>query len=82
MALWFESAWLPEGWRSGVRVTLDGARIASVEPDAEPQADDARHGALVPGLSADVLVADGDVQSDPAALTRPLAVLVRGVDAL
>jgi imidazolonepropionase-like amidohydrolase len=36
-------------------------------------------GALVPGLSADLLVVDGDLRSDPAALERPVAVLVRGV---
>ena len=35
-------------------------------------------GRLRPGLAADLLVVDGDVQADPAALGRPLAVLVRG----
>ncbi|HET6166329.1 MAG TPA: amidohydrolase family protein, partial [Marmoricola sp.] len=38
-------------------------------------------GRLHPGLAADLLVVDGDVQADPAALARPVAVVVRGVDA-
>jgi imidazolonepropionase-like amidohydrolase len=35
-------------------------------------------GRLRPGLAADLLVVDGDVRADPAALGRPVAVLVRG----
>jgi len=35
-------------------------------------------GRLRPGLAADLLVVDGDVTTDPSALCRPLAVLVRG----
>ncbi|HEX5090604.1 MAG TPA: amidohydrolase family protein [Nocardioides sp.] len=35
-------------------------------------------GALRPGLAADLLVVDGDVATDPGALRRPVAVLVRG----
>jgi hypothetical protein len=36
-------------------------------------------GRLRPGLAADLLAVDGDVRSDPEALGRPVAVLVRGV---
>ena len=36
-------------------------------------------GRLRAGLAADLLVVDGDVQVDPTALGRPVAVLVRGV---
>ncbi|WP_026925725.1 amidohydrolase family protein [Granulicoccus phenolivorans] len=35
-------------------------------------------GRLRPGLSADLLVVDGDLRTDPTALGRPTAVLVRG----
>jgi imidazolonepropionase-like amidohydrolase len=35
-------------------------------------------GRLAPGLSADLLVVDGNLMSDPKALSRPVAVLVRG----
>ena len=35
-------------------------------------------GRLGPGLSADLLVVDGDLQTDPTALSRPVAVVVRG----
>jgi imidazolonepropionase-like amidohydrolase len=35
-------------------------------------------GRLRPGLAADLLVVDGDVRTDPGALSRPAAVLVRG----
>jgi imidazolonepropionase-like amidohydrolase len=39
-------------------------------------------GALSPGLAADLLVVEGDLSADLEALTRPVRVLVRGVDAL
>ena len=38
-------------------------------------------GSLKPGLAADLLVVDGDVRTDPEALLRPAAVLVRGAQA-
>ena len=49
--LWFETALLPQGWTSDVRVTLaaDGT-IASVETGVACSADDERHGAGMPGL--------------------------------
>ncbi len=42
-ALHFARALTPQGWRSDVRVTLDGARIAAVETDAPAQPGDERH---------------------------------------
>ena len=50
-ALCFARALLPEGWRSHVRVTLDGERIGAVEVDAAPQAGDERHAVGLPALS-------------------------------
>jgi imidazolonepropionase-like amidohydrolase len=38
-------------------------------------------GSLRPGLSADLLVVDGDLRTDLDALKRPVAVLARGVEA-
>lgn len=51
MRLWFTSALLPEGWRRDVRVTLRGARIASVEAGVPAGAGDERHGTAVPGMA-------------------------------
>jgi imidazolonepropionase-like amidohydrolase len=39
-------------------------------------------GALRAGLAADLLVVDGDLATDPGALDRPIAVLVRGATVL
>ena len=39
-------------------------------------------GSLVDGLAADVLVVDGDLRNGPEALSHPVAVLVRGADAV
>nr|WP_150291514.1 formimidoylglutamate deiminase [Sphingobium estronivorans] len=50
MALWFEQALLPEGWRKGVRITLAGNRIATLTSDTNPQPQDERHGPAFPGL--------------------------------
>nr|WP_087574355.1 formimidoylglutamate deiminase [Sphingomonas sp. CDS-1] len=50
MALWFEQALLPEGWRSGVRITLSGGRIATITPDTSPAPEDERHGPAFAGL--------------------------------
>jgi len=38
MALWCEQAWLAEGWRNDVRLSLDNGRISSIEigVDAAP----------------------------------------------
>ena len=40
-----------------------------------------RDRALRAGLAADLLVVDGDLATDPEALGRPVAVLVRGAQA-
>jgi formiminoglutamate deiminase len=50
MALWFESALLPDGWKNRVRVTFANDRIQKVEAGAEPLPGDERHGAAIPGL--------------------------------
>ena len=39
-------------------------------------------GAVRAGLSADLLVVDGDLATDPSALDRPVAVLIRGATLL
>lgn len=49
-SLWFNTILLPDGWRDGVRVTFDGAAIASVE-QCDPQPGDERHEIGLPGLS-------------------------------
>ena len=41
-ALHAPSALLPEGWAEDVRVTLDGGRIAGVEPGAAAEPGDLR----------------------------------------
>jgi formimidoylglutamate deiminase len=49
-SLWFESALLPSGWASRVRLTVRDGCIASITPDTAPAADDERHAIAVPGL--------------------------------
>src|SRR5437879_4470835 len=49
--LWFEDALLAEGWARGVRLTIEGGRIAGVERDVARGARDAAHGVAVPGLA-------------------------------
>jgi imidazolonepropionase-like amidohydrolase len=39
-------------------------------------------GAVRAGLSADLLIVDGDLATDPGALDRPVAVLIRGATVL
>ena len=39
-------------------------------------------GAVRAGLAADLLVVDGDLATDPGALDRPVAVLIRGATVL
>jgi len=48
--LWFDTAWLPEGWASQVRIAIADGRIAQVETGAPPQPGDARHAIALPGL--------------------------------
>jgi len=50
MHLWFETALLPDGWATGVRIGVKGGRIAWVERgDAQPG--DERHAIAIPGLA-------------------------------
>lgn len=50
-ALWFETAYLTEGWADAVRVEVaaDGC-IGAIEADTAARAGDERHGIAVPGL--------------------------------
>jgi formiminoglutamate deiminase len=48
--LWFESALLPHGWASRVRLASMGACIARVEPETNPSDADERHAIGLPGL--------------------------------
>ncbi|HEV2284750.1 MAG TPA: formimidoylglutamate deiminase [Steroidobacteraceae bacterium] len=48
--LWFESALLPGGWSGGVRLAVQGGRIARLESGVAPGAGDERHGIALPGL--------------------------------
>jgi formiminoglutamate deiminase len=48
--LWFESALLPQGWQSRVRVTVHDGRIADVMAGAPAQGADERHAIGLPGL--------------------------------
>lgn len=49
-SIWFERALLPQGWSTGVRIRLDGARIAAVETGVEVETGDDRHAFGLPGL--------------------------------
>jgi formiminoglutamate deiminase len=49
-SLWFSSALLPEGWAERVRVSLEAGRITAIAAGTEPDADDERHGPVIPGL--------------------------------
>jgi formimidoylglutamate deiminase len=48
--LWFASALLPEGWATGVRLTLADGRIETVESGTAPRETDERHSIAVPGI--------------------------------
>ena len=51
MVLHADAALLPAGWARGVRIAVDGGRIAEVSPSVAPQPGDERiAGALVPGM--------------------------------
>ena len=50
-ALHFARALTPEGWRSNVRLTIEGARIVAVEPDAAPGVGDERHAIGLPAIA-------------------------------
>ena len=48
--LWFESALLPDGWATGVRLTLAQGRIERIDIGTAPHDTDERHSIGVPGL--------------------------------
>ena len=48
--LWFGSALLPDGWATGVRLTLAQGRIERIEIGTAPLDTDERHNVGVPGL--------------------------------
>ncbi|MBL0915457.1 MAG: formimidoylglutamate deiminase [Sphingopyxis sp.] len=50
MALWCEQAWLAEGWRNNVRLSVENGRISSVEIGVEAAPSDERHVILLPAL--------------------------------
>lgn len=50
VALWFETARLPDGWAKAVRLQIDAGRIRSVEVGVAPAAGDERHSLGLPGL--------------------------------
>jgi len=50
MALWCEQAWLADGWRNNVRLTVENGRISSVGTGVQADAGDERHAILLPGL--------------------------------
>ena len=49
-SLWFESALLPQGWASRVRITAEAGGIASVSAGVDPGEADERHAVGFPGL--------------------------------
>jgi len=48
--LWFGSALLPDGWATGVRLTLKHGRIERLEVGTAPHDTDERHAVGIPGL--------------------------------
>ncbi len=46
-----ESALMPDGWKSGVRLTIDAGTILTVETGVPPRAGDERHAILIPALA-------------------------------
>ena len=49
-SLWFETALLPDGWASDVRLEVREGKIAAVERDQPLTPDDEHHGVAAPGL--------------------------------
>ncbi|GAO77566.1 formiminoglutamic iminohydrolase [Sphingopyxis sp. C-1] len=50
MALWFERAWIDNGWKKDVRLGVADGRIASIETGVAAEPDDERHRVALPGL--------------------------------
>lgn len=73
-------------WRSVVELVAAGYPVSDALATATSEAASELGlagvtGRLRAGLSADLLVVDGDVAADPEALNRPVAVLLRGAQA-
>ncbi|HSC18731.1 MAG TPA: formimidoylglutamate deiminase [Rhizomicrobium sp.] len=51
MPLWFETALLPQGWTSCVRVRLANGRITQIETAVQPDPTDEQHAIGIPGLA-------------------------------
>lgn len=49
-SLWFERAWIGNGWKKDVRVGVADGRIASIETGAPAAPEDERHRVALPGL--------------------------------
>ncbi|MGH6697004.1 formimidoylglutamate deiminase [Sphingopyxis sp.] len=50
MALWFERAWIENGWARDARLRIADGRIASIETGVAPEREDERHRVALPGL--------------------------------
>ncbi len=49
--LWFETALLPDGWASHVRIDVAGGRLARIETGVGARDGDERHAVALPGLA-------------------------------
>ncbi len=49
-SLWFERAWIGDGWERDVRLHVADGRIASIETEVIAERDDDRHRVALPGL--------------------------------
>src|SRR6187551_926420 len=49
-SLFFDTALLPDGWASDVRVSIRSGRIEAVETGVQPLSGDERHGCGLPGM--------------------------------
>ena len=50
-AIFAENVLTPDGWRSNARLTVTGRRITAIAFDTQAEADDERHGVIVPAVS-------------------------------
>jgi imidazolonepropionase-like amidohydrolase len=60
-------------------LSLAEALATAISGAAEAYGFSARKGRLAPGYDADLLVVDGDLETDVTALRRPRSVLLRGL---
>ena len=50
LTLWFAQALLPSGWRKSVRLHIAQGRVAIIETDVDPDANETRFGTALPGM--------------------------------